>query len=520
MGTAAKLSFLCFVFYAFAAGVFFSLAFTPTFIPYVEFVALAPFFSLLFLPTSTRGLFPLGWIAGTVAFVPYFWWFFSVLPLDWAGIEPGGFITLTTAFTLLLAAGYFGLFFGIFLVLVRRYAMGHAALFCIAALLLWPLLEYVRTFLFSFHPYVLGSGSIVGDNAGFMLLSHAIVPYAPLRIFAQFFGHYGLSTIALLPNLALSLLVAHVLPRRLMPGYDKNMRASSLPVVLFLAIFFAAIAFVGTKLASHTREPSRLVRIAIVQTAFREPAARIGNAATEKLRQKEADVVRALMQEAFANNPDIVAVPEGTASIFDKSDFEAYPTIEAIKKKLGEAPYRVVIDTALPPRKWDRHKNYTTVVDNTQGVLGSYQKQFLMPWGEYIPWVSSFVARLRGFSWGDAIATLKPGKNPGIFATGFGTVGILTCSEVLSPRLVRKTAHYGADIIIFSSSDAVFHRSELLQRHILSMAMLHAAVTGVPVVYSGNEAHSFALDARGNILWKSGAFENAVKMVTVGIGTE
>lgn len=513
--------FLCMVGYAALTGYVLAAAFAPKFIPGIEFVALVPFFSLALAPIRNKQLFFLGWVAGTTAFTLYLWWFFDFLPLNWAGIETNIFVIGAAALTLFLAAGYFGLWFGVFLLSIKKYALKNAFRFSLATLLLWPTLEYARTALFSFHPYIQGSGWLWGPHAAFMLLGYTLAPYPVLRSLASILGTYGLSIAALIPNIVIFLVVA---------GYKKDMRApdergpilyhSLYNVLAGLVGLFLIFLFLGFFLSHHPPQKSATIKVGLVQTAFKIHDLETDEAALKRRREEKGHALQNLALQALKGDPDIVVVPEGSVSIFTERDFEAYPSFEEIVTTLGKEPYRVMVDTGFPSRKWSPDKNNTTVFDNRTGVVGTYQKQFLMPWGEYVPYFTAWVSRLWGFSWNDVIWASTPGNKPGVFETRLGKIGLLTCSEILSPKLTNETAVSGATVLIFSSSGAALHDSRQVQEQDLAMAQIHAATTRKPLVYGANESSSFALDALGNIVWESDGIKNESVVVSLETNAE
>lgn len=510
--------------YAAAAGLFFAFAFQPKLIPGIEFIALVPFFSLLLVPLQrNRQLFFLGWVSGTTAFVVYLWWFFDILPLSWLDLPTNAFVVGVVALTLFLAAGYFGLWFGLFLVLVKKYAYKNALYFSIAILLVWPTTEYLRTFFFSFHPYLQGPGWLWGPHAAFMLLGYTLAPYALLRSLASIVGTYGLSIVVLVPNIALFFIIAQF-KKNAPDGYKhhfiSNDRSSLIKTLATLAALFFVFLALGFSLSSRPPAKTRTIKIALIQTAFKTHGPETDEQVFQKRKEEKGAAMQGLIAQALKSNPDLVVVPEGTPSIFSERDFEPYPSFEEIIGKLGKETYRVAIDTGFPSRKWDLHKNSTTVFDNRTGVIGTYQKQFLMPWGEYVPSVTAWVSRIRGFSWNDVMIPFTPGNKPGVFETKLGNIGILTCSEILSPPLANKTVRAGADMLIFSSSDAVLHRSEQIQEQNLAMAQIRAATVRKPLMYSANESRSFALDALGNIIWQSGGIKNESVVIPLETNTE
>ncbi len=291
--------------------------------------------------------------------------------------------------------------------------------------------------------------------------------------------------------------------------------ASAALVALLLAVY------VGSTLYHDAAEQEGEPRItaALVQTDFPTadilPDIALGEEAVLERKALWERSARALTERALAANPAIVVLPEGSPSLFDAPPIGAYPTFDNITERLGTAEYRLVIDTAFPPRRWNTSANSTTLIDNRMGVIGTYQKRFVMPWGEYTPYLTEWASRLFGFRWKDTVYQLAPGQGDGVYATGVGKVSVMTCSEILSPMLARRSGRAGANILIFSSSEAILRGSRKLQAQNLAMGQMIAAMLRTPIIYAANGGRSFALDRRGDIVWQSESIGEEVAIVEI-----
>ena len=106
-----------------------------------------------------------------------------------------------------------------------------------------------------------------------------------------------------------------------------------------------------------------------------------------------------------------------------------------------------------------------------------------------------------------------PGKNNGVFDTEFGTLGVLGCSEIISPFISRRTVKDGAEVLLYTASIAILRNSERLHQQNLAVAKIRAAETRRYLAYAANGGHSFFVGPDGTILWESPAIENGVKIV-------
>jgi apolipoprotein N-acyltransferase len=133
------------------------------------------------------------------------------------------------------------------------------------------------------------------------------------------------------------------------------------------------------------------------------------------------------------------------------------------------------------------------------GVDGGYDKQRLVPFGEYIPF-------RRALGW---LTRLTPAATEDrrrgthlVWLDLPGTrwrIGPLICFESAFPDMSRRLAAGGADVIVVQSSTTTFQRSWAPDQH-ASLAAVRAVETGRPVLHATLSGTSAAFDGRGRLL--------------------
>jgi apolipoprotein N-acyltransferase len=149
------------------------------------------------------------------------------------------------------------------------------------------------------------------------------------------------------------------------------------------------------------------------------------------------------------------------------------------------------------------------------GIVQSYTKTRIVPFGEYIPlrpvlgWLSSISRAapqnmVTGHGAKVLHATLPDGRRL--------KFGVLICFESSFPDMSVVNVNRGAQLLIFQTSDSTFQGSWAPEQH-ASLVALRAAETGRPAVQAALTGDSVAFDARGRLLaWASTADRGVMRV--------
>ena len=139
-------------------------------------------------------------------------------------------------------------------------------------------------------------------------------------------------------------------------------------------------------------------------------------------------------------------------------------------------------------------------------IFSRYDKQHLVPYGEYLPfrrWIP-FISHVVG------IGDFVPGTDHARMYmltdnnSKLVTIAPLICYEIIFPGLTRRMAHgvegehIPADFIVNLTNDAWFGNSLGPRQH-LAMAQMRAAELGIPVIRAANSGISAIIDPYGKI---------------------
>ena len=164
--------------------------------------------------------------------------------------------------------------------------------------------------------------------------------------------------------------------------------------------------------------------------------------------------------------------------------------------------FGAVTRTEGPPQKRaDRYPYNTAIMMDAAGnATGSYDKVFLMMFGEYvpfydqIPWFTEIFPEASNFSRGS-----EPGSFPLHAAAGDFKLGPLICYEDILPSFARRVAKLQPNAFVNITNDAWFGRTAEPYQH-LALAVFRAVEHRLEMVRAVNTGVSAHIDAAGRVL--------------------
>jgi len=164
--------------------------------------------------------------------------------------------------------------------------------------------------------------------------------------------------------------------------------------------------------------------------------------------------------------------------------------------------FGAVTRTDHPPKKGPDRYPYNTalMMDAAGNATGSYDKVFLMMFGEYvpfydqIPWFTEIFPEASNFSRGS-----EPASFPLHTAAGDFKLGPLICYEDILPSFARRVAKLGPNAFVNITNDAWFGRTAEPYQH-LALAVFRAVEHRLEMVRAVNTGVSAHIDAAGRVL--------------------
>lgn len=149
---------------------------------------------------------------------------------------------------------------------------------------------------------------------------------------------------------------------------------------------------------------------------------------------------------------------------------------------------------------WDEHgarmaHNSALLIAPGRHIAARYDKQHLVPFGEYVPLprLLFFVKRLT-----HGAGSFVPGDSRDPIPSPAGRIGVLICYEDVFPDVARDEAARGADLLATITNDAWYGRTSAAWQH-TAMDVFRAIETRRPVVRAAQTGVSAFVDASGAI---------------------
>ena len=202
----------------------------------------------------------------------------------------------------------------------------------------------------------------------------------------------------------------------------------------------------------------------------------------------------------------LVIWPELPAPLYYYDDPDFHDAATQIAKHHGYFLFGTVASTS---QKQPLNSALLLGPDGTE--LGRYDQINLVPFGEFIPPLFSFVNRITHEA-GDFV----PGHDIKVFPAAGHHIGVFICYESAFPDLVRQFTEKGADVLANLSNDAYFGHTEARQQHLL-LARMRAVENRRFIIRATNNGITAVIDPAGRIVRELPSYEEVAAPVRYGI---
>ncbi|MEI6480948.1 MAG: hypothetical protein WCO19_01445 [Candidatus Saccharibacteria bacterium] len=444
-----------------------SLAFTKTSLAWLIMFALVPSLGLVYTIKPTSKVIRSIWIPGLLFSGVSMAWVLQTIPTKWtvttSALARFSVIYSWTLSSLTISVGF--LLLGMF---VSRYR-DQPKKIIVALPFVWALSEIFRSYTFAIASY--GPGGHISPNFNFGSLGLALAS-TPFAYASRFVGLYGLTVLAVLINISIYVLLTK--------KYRYACILIAVPVLLSVAGY------------TLYRSSNDQIKAGVVHLG-------------------RDDFLRKWEIEKPNKDTDLLVMPE-------YSEFFKNPDYDRLLK--NHAPNALVITSIETGGKGDK-RNTLKFYSHAKGTIDQQDKTYLIPSGEYIPYVMT--ASLKLFKMQDVLDNFNQtqriikGNTPEkVVSANNITVGAIACSGVTNYSEYARLSRNGAQVLTSSASLSFLQNASLYHVQEKYFTRFHAIANQKPFIQSARSDESYVLNSNGNELIKTSGNS---KLMTIDIAS-
>jgi len=468
--------------FSFLSGILLILSFPKFGRGFIAWVALVPLIYSLKDIKSLSTAFSLGFITGLTCHIGILYWITYVV------VRYGNLPYYAGISAMLLLAVYLSLYtamFGAGVYYFREKSVPN--IFTIPVL--WTVLEYAKSHLLTGFPW---------EN-----LAYSQYGYLPFIQIADITGIYGITFIIIMINVTICDVI-------IMTESTRKRVAGEI-ILGFLIVFIVCIYGISKidQMESLKRN-AKHIDISVIQGNIEQDIKW-----NRQFQQESIDIYRKHSLSTTVSGSKLIVWPE-TATPFYFQD--------------PDIMHEFVINIAKDSGRWllfgspsyfkDEHglsfMNSAFLLSPDGNICGKYDKVHLVPYGEYVPlrtvfpFINKIVVGVGDFTVGKGFYPLQMDQHK---------LGVLICYEGIFPEIARSYKNSGADLLINITNDAWYGRTSAPYQH-LSMTIFRAVETRTYVVRAANTGITAFIDPTGNIIRRTGLFEETSLNETVNFMNE
>ncbi len=461
---------------ALISGLFLTLSFPDTNIAWLAFFALVPLLMSIQSMTPTESFYA-GFITGISFFLTLIYW---IVPT----IHVYGGLHLILAFGVLtLLCLYLALYPAVFAFTLKK--LKYGSYMPLLAACIWTGLEYIRTYAFT------------GFSWG--TLGYSQYENLALIQIADFTGVYGVSFLIILVNSSLAVLFM---------SFKKKIAGQYIIPVIYTTVLVIGVYIYGSQKINNIDsqiKKAEKTTISIIQGNIKQNLKW-----SDEFKIHTIEKYIQLSKSQIKKNPDLVIWPETALPFYYGFDRvlsnHVNQCVESSKTNflIGSPAFEL-------DKEHTRFYNRAYMFDGFADITGSYDKNHLVPFGEYVPFgdyltfLGKITAQAGNFSTGNQAFLPLEFNNHNLNVTR--KTGVLICFEILFPSISSKFVKNGADILTTITNDAWFGHSSAAMQH-FSIAVFRAVENRRTLARAANTGISGFIDPKGKIIETTSLFKD------------
>lgn len=462
------------------------------------FFALTPLLYLcLLLPPKKSAL--VGLVSGFFYHLLLVYWIVIVLG------RYGGLPLYISVPALMLLAFYMSCYWGLFCFLLsllggRSWQRERSiATLVWSAPVLWVGLEYLRGVLFSGFPW--------------MDLGYGLYEVPQMIQAADLGGHHVISFVIVLSN---AMILAIIDRQRKDVRWNVHLERRLLLFAGAFLIFIFGYSFLRYDIAGQAVKRGIHAEIAVIQGNINQAE----KWSTDKKEKTVAKYVKLSEGKLGNRTTELVVWPETALPFYLQQDPLAARIHDFVTTNnawlLTGAPFYEIKKVYSDGRRDIDYFNAAVLIDSGGRFAGRYDKQHLVPFGEYVP-LKQYVPFLAPLV--VAAGDFTPGISSAPLTMGKIKMGLLICYESIFPDIARESVAQGANLLINLTNDAWYGRSSAPHQS-MAMSVFRAVENKRALVRAANTGISGFIDPVGNIVEQSALFEPAALTAKVALWEE
>ena len=184
-----------------------------------------------------------------------------------------------------------------------------------------------------------------------------------------------------------------------------------------------------------------------------------------------------LKEAAGMNRNGIIIFPEGTNFSKTLGQFLGPEGLKSFFDKLSDQNILIIDSLRVVESSGDLYSR-TVFIDSKFGAIGFYNKEILVPAGEFLPYILKWPLFIASPSLREKFKNYQEfskGNSINVFDYSNLKIKSLICSDIISPS---KSRFNNADLIILTGSTSAWKGSKIIDDQLLKITRLRAIENG------------------------------------------